>query len=278
MIPRRKNGVTATFVGENLPISEATKNWDQVQLVAKKLAAIARISNELGEDAIINVGDDLAGEIAYQFALKEDQCGFVGDGSGPYGGITGVCNKILAVDATPGNILGLQIGAAGTGASYAGFTLSDFNAVVGKLPEYADGPNAKWYVHKTFWGTVMQKLATAAGGNRVGDIVDGARVKEFLGYEVVVTQVMPKTPAVNQVVAVFGDLSKGVSLGDRRMTTLKVSDVADTAFFNDQILIRGTERFDIVVHDVGESSAGTARDSAVGAQAGPIVALSTASS
>lgn len=277
-VPRRKSGLTASFVGEATAGSESTKNWDQVQLVAKKIMALTRYSNEIGEDAIINIGDDLAGEIAYAFALLEDQCAFVGDGTSKYGGITGMTNKLLGVDATPANILGLQIGAAGTGAAWSGFALSDFNAVVGKLPEYADSPNAKWYVSKTFWGTVMQKIATAAGGNKVSDIVDGARIKEFLGYEVVVAQVMPKVAAVNQVVALFGDISMGASFGDRRMSSIKVSDSALNAFEQDQLIIRGTERFDIVVHDVGESIAGTARDPSQGLLAGPICGLSTASS
>jgi HK97 family phage major capsid protein len=277
-IPRRKSGLTATFVGEGNPGAESTKNWDQVQLVAKKIMAITRFSNELGEDAILNIGDDLAGEVAYAFALKEDQCGFIGDGTGTYGGIQGVSTKLFNVDATPANILGLVVGAAGTGASWAGFTLANFNQMIGTLPEYADGPNAKFYVHKTFWGQVMQKLLMAGGGNRVGDLVDGARVKEFGGYEVVVTQVMPKVAANNSVVALFGDLSKAASFGDRRQTSIAVSTHADTAFFNDQVLVRGTERFDIVVHDVGESSAGTARDAAQGLLPGPIVGLATASS
>lgn len=279
VVPRRKNGVTGYFTGEGTAGTESTKNWDQVQLVAKKLMALTRYSNELGEDAMINIGDDLAGEIAYAFALKEDQCGFIGDGSSTYGGIQGVTTKLKNVDATIANILGLTV-SSGTGyaSSYGSITLGDFNKVVGNLPEYADGPNAKWYVHKSFWGSTMQRLATAAGGNKIGDIVDGARVKEFLGYEVVVSQVMPKTPATNQVVAILGDLSKSTSFGDRRMTSIKVSDSALNAFEQDQLIIRGTERFDIVVHDVGESSAATPRDTNIGAQAGPIVGLITAGS
>jgi hypothetical protein len=41
------------------------------------------------EDAIISIADDLAEEIVYAFSLKEDQCGFIGDGTSTYGGIVG---------------------------------------------------------------------------------------------------------------------------------------------------------------------------------------------
>ena len=41
-------------------------------MVAKKLAALTLWSSELNEDAMISIGDDLAGEIAYAFSQKED--------------------------------------------------------------------------------------------------------------------------------------------------------------------------------------------------------------
>ena len=100
----------------------------------------------------------------------------------------------------------------------------------------------------------------------------------FCGYEVVVSQAMPKTPAVShRFSALLGNLV--ASLGDRRMTTLSISDVALNAFEQDEIAIRGTERFDINVHDVGQSSANSALDQTTGIKlAGPIVGLITASS
>ena len=284
-IPRRLAGPTAYYATEGSAVTESVKTWDNVQLVARKLMCLVRYSNELGEDAILNIGDDLAGEIAYQFALKEDQAGFFGTGVSTYGGITGVATALFNLNSNTSYILGLTVGAAGTGASYNGFTLANFNRVVGTLPQYAGGPNAKWYTSQYFWGSVMQRLATAAGGNRVGNIVDGVQVPMFLGYEVVISQVFPNAEAVNQVVCLFGDLSKSTSFGDRRTTAIKVSDVAFKAFEQDQIVIRGTERFDIVAHDVGEltpagliATGTTARDPNYGPLAGPITALATASS
>lgn len=276
--PRRVSGVSAYFVGEDAAGTQSVKTWDRVRLTAKKLMFLTKYSNELNEDALINIGDDLAGEAAYAFANKEDQCGFNGDGTSTYGGIVGLGKKLLAVDATIANVLGLTV-ASGTGyaSNYNSVVLGDFNKVVGTLPEYADDA-AKWYVSRYFWGSVMQKLATAAGGNRVMDVNAGARSKEFLGYPVQTAQVLPKTPAVNQIVAFFGDLRRAASLGDRRQFTIALSDAALNSFEQDEMAMRATERFDINVHDVGESSAGTARDPVNGLMAGPIVALITAAS
>ena len=281
--PRRVNGVTAYFVGESTAAALTDKTWDRVRMTAKKLMVLTKYSNELNEDAVLNIGDDLAGEIAYAFALKEDQCGFAGDGTSTFGGIVGVTNALLNVfPGTPANVLGLTT-ASGSGyaGGYGSIALSDFNRVVGSLPEYADVPGeTAWYCSKFFWGSVMQKLATAAGGNRIADIENGALVKTFLGYPVIGSQVMPKTSAVNQVACLFGNLRMAASLGDRRMTTIQMSEHALNAFEQDEIVIRGTERFDIVVHDVGDPVAGEGppKSTIAGNVAGPIVGLVTAAS
>jgi HK97 family phage major capsid protein len=284
--PRRVNGVTAYFVGESTAATLSDKQWDRVRLTAKKLMVLTKYSNELNEDAVLNIGDDLAGKIAYAFALKEDQCGFLGDGTSGYGSIRGVINALLAVDPTgagnPANIMGLVI-SSGTGfaSNYNGIALSDFNRLVANLPEYADVPGqAKFYCSKFFWGAVMQKLATAAGGNRVADLQDTPLRKSFLGYDVVISQVMPKISAINQICCLFGNLALGARLGDRRQTTIQMSEHALNAFEQDEVVIRGTERFDIVVHDVGDPtpSAGPAKSAQVGNVAGPIVGLITAGS
>ena len=57
--------------------------------------------------------------------------------------------------------------------------------------------------------------------------------------------------AANSAVALFGDLTLAASFGDRRQTTIQISDAALNAFEQDELAIRGTERFDINVHDLG---------------------------
>jgi len=123
-------------------------------------------------------------------------------------------------------------------------------------------------------------LAVAAGGNRVTQIEDTPLTKSFLGYPVVISQVLPKISATSQVCCLFGNLRMAARLGDRRQTTIQMSEHALNAFEQDEVVIRGTERFDIVVHDVGDPtpSAGPAKSSQAGNVAGPIVALITAAS
>ncbi len=120
------------------------------------------------------------------------------------------------------------------------------------LPAYADTPNCKFYMHKGTWHGGFEKVSVAAGGTSAREIQDGYRgTPTFLGYPVEFTQVMQSgSYDANSAVALFGDLSLAASFGDRRQTTVQVSDSALNAFEQDELAIRGTERFDINVHDL----------------------------
>lgn len=271
LIPRRTGGLTAYFVGEGAAGTQSSKTWDNVQLVAKKLMVLVTYSTEVAEDAIINLADDLAGEIAYAFATKEDACGFLGDGTSTYGSIVGVIPKLLGLSGTIANIAGVRVQATISTGTFASAILGDFEAVIGKLPKYADTPKVKWYMHKTFYHSVAGTLMVAAGGNAISDLQGGARQQMFLGYPVEFAQTMPSVWVANQIFALFGDLSLAASFGDRRSTTLFTDPYSLAA--SDQVQIRGTERFDVVVHDVGNASATAALR-----QPGPIVAFASAAS
>lgn len=260
-VPRRTQGVTAYFVGENSLGVQSDKAWDQVKLIAKKLMAITLYSTELAEDAVINIGDDLTDEISYAFSLKEDQCGFLGDGTSTYGGIVGVVNALTSNSV---------VTAAAGHTALDTLTLSDFQAVVGQSPNYVMQP--KWYCHQAVWATAMMRLIDAAGGNTAQWVSTGVPEQggyhEFLGYPVVIAQVLPKALAAspNTQFAYFGDLELAAAMGSRRGVTIQISD--DRYFEYDQIGIKGTERFDINVHERGDSTNG----------AGALIAIETPAS
>jgi HK97 family phage major capsid protein len=258
-------------VGEGAATTESNKTWGNVTLTAKKLAALARITNELNEDSIINVADDLASEIAYAFSNSEDEAGFNGTGTSTYGGIVGVRQQLKGLSGTIANIAGLVVAA---GNNYSEITLANFNTVISRLPQYADTPNAKWYMHKSFFHEVADRLSYAAGGTTVAEI--GAKTSRlFLGYPVQFAQVLPKVEANDQVCALFGDLTLAAAFGDRRQTSIAFSESAtvggESVFERDQIAVRGSERVDISVHDVGNANA-----DATLRVPGPIVGLITA--
>lgn len=260
VMPRRTGGLTAYFVADTDATTESTKSFDGVELRAKEVAALTRYPMSLAEDAIINLADDLANELAYAFALKEDQCGFVGDGTSTYGGIYGAAVKI-----NNGSYAGSISTAASGHTGFETLTVSDFAGAVAKLPDFAR-PGAKWYVSSAGFATSMQSLMYAAGGNTV-DNVAGGTSRSFLGYPVVISQVLNSTLGadVSKIKVLFGDLGLAAKMGSRK----EIEVMADRSRFFEyrQIAIQGVERFDINVHDLGDAS-----------NAGPLVALKTPAS
>jgi len=259
---RRTGGLTAYFIGEGNIITESDKSWDQIKLVAKKLAALTRMSSELNEDAVISLGDDFAREMAYAFAEKEDDCLFNGDGTSTYGGIYGVRPKIIDGTHTAGAV---DVSTA-THNLFSEIDAADLLGMMAVLPRYAER-NAKFYCSKLAYTQVFQRLTSALGGNTISDVEAGTGLN-YLGHPVVISQSMPGGAATdynNLAMILFGDMSMAATMGTRRGTTVAISE--HHFFDTDEIAVRGTERFDINVHDLGDTST-----------AGPIVALIGSSS
>lgn len=253
-MPRRTGGLTAYWTAEAALATESSKTWDNVSLVAKKLMAYSLISSELAEDAVINVADDLANEMAYAFAKAEDSAGWNGDGSTTYGGIRGVRTKIIDGTHTKS-----AIDLASGHDTFAEVDATDLVNVMAPLPRYARR-NARWYISTVGFDLVFQRLTAAAGGNTIQTLA-GAAQFSYLGYPIVIDQTLPTATSDISDTAMFffGDLSLACVMGTRRGITVKTSE--HFKFTNDQIAITATERVDIVAHSLGDTT-----------DAGPIIA------
>lgn len=245
-IPRRLTGLTTYFVGDNADITESNMTLGQIGLAARKLGVLSKWSSEIDEDSAISVADLLAQEIAYAIAVKEDECGFLGTGASTYGGISGLITACTAATAT--------IVTAATGnTAFSTLDLTDLESMIGKLPEFP-GIRPEWYVSKAGWAASMMRLADAAGGN-TADVIEGQRRLTFLGYPVNLVSCMNKTLTAQtstKGLVYFGDLSMAATMGTRRGMTMAISN--ERYFELDQIAIKATERFDINVHDVGDTT------------------------
>jgi len=254
-VPRRVSGVTAYFPGRNEATTESDATFDDVNLVAREVSALTRVSNAYAADAVIDLGDFLVNEMGYAFAVKEDDCLFNGDGTSTYGGIYGIRAKIIDGTHTTG-----AVDAASGIDTLAEITADDLLGASGALPEYP-GINPAWYTSKKGNALVFDALKAAAGGNTISDL--GARPSlSWLGDEIVISQSMPKvtTDLSNVAMLLYGDLNLGVVFGDRM--GIEVNILRERYAEYRQIGIMATERMDIVVHGLGDTS-----------DAGPIVAL-----
>lgn len=257
-VPRRAGGLTALPIGEGVEITESTKLWSAVNLTARKWGVLAKYSSEVAEDAIINIADDLAQEIAYAFAVAEDTAGLNGDGTSTYHGITGVVTKFQAVIGA-GQLAG-AMDAATNHDTFAEIDNTDLTNLMGKVPIYALG-RSSWICSGVCWATVFARLQAAAGGNTKMDL-SGQMMDSYLGYPILKSPIMPTTTGdlSDKVMLLFGDPRSAISMGTRRGVSLAVS--TERYFETDQIGIRGIERFDINVHDIGDATT-----------PGPLVAL-----
>lgn len=245
-VPKRTGGVTAYFMAEdNSGVTASDKSWGNVNMVAKTLAALTRVAKNLAEDSIIDVVDDLAMEMAYAFATKEDQCWLIGDGTSTYGGMQGLLTLFNA-----GSYASAITAAAGHD-TFAEYDNADLSAVMAGVADFP-GLNPVWLCSKTFAENVFGRLKRVAGA--VDNGVD-IRVRQgYGGYEAHTSDIMPKvgTSQVTTTEALFGDFSKSSSFGDRRGIMVEVlrERYADSL----QIGVLAHERFHIVNHDLGDAS------------------------
>jgi HK97 family phage major capsid protein len=242
--PRRVAGVAASFVqAENSAIVESQLSFDDIRLITKKAAASIRLSNELYEDETVALGAWFILEISAAFARKEDDCGFVGDGSSAYGGIRGICNLLVDSNHTAG-----KAAAAATHSSLDKIDATDLSALMGLLPSYA-WANARWFTSGPGVGLCLARLAAVGGGN-IGVAPDGLA---FMGFPVSIVPSMPGSGSqVGKIVIAFGDLSLAVALGSRAGVTIRNS--SDRYLDSDQTIVRGTERFDVVCANLGDNT------------------------
>ena len=247
LIPRRSSGFTGYFAGENSSVTASDLEFDQVRLEARKLMVFSSWSSELPEDSVVALGDLLTAEVAQCFAVKEDQCLFLGDGTSTYGGIVGLANALAA-------------GAVATTASNvdtpAEITIASFEEAMGKLL-MIPGLQPKWYCHSSIYYNVMQRLGYAAAGNSAANF-NAAFAPTFLGYPVVFCQAMdsgaPTTDLSGKFICYFGDMSRSVTMGQKRGISIAVDN--SYGFNTDSVYFRATERLDINCHERGTATAG----------------------
>jgi HK97 family phage major capsid protein len=257
LIPRRLTGLTASFAAEANAFTESEKTWGNVRLTAQSLGVLTRISRELADDAVISVADDIASEMAYALAVKEDSVGWNGAGLASDGGIYGVRTRII-----DGTHTAAAIDAASGHDTFAEYDAPDLVKVIGTLPKYAEA-NAKWYGSQPAWANTMLRLAAAAGGNTIDQFLNtGKPRRSYLGYEFVTDQTLPTalSDLSDTAVMFFGDLASAVTMGERKGIMIDVS--RERYFLERQIAIMGWERIDIVAHSLGDNTT-----------PGPIIAL-----
>ena len=224
---------SAIWTNEAAQIKQTNPNFRQVALSINKLAAIPKVTNELLADANVDTIQYLAELISEAFAKEEDNQGFLGSGS-PFTGV-------IQCTGTPSR-------AQAGGTSVASLSYSDLIAATGDIYDNALS-NAKFYFHRSMIAHI-RSLITSAGAP-----IFGASTQDIAGYPLVGVEVLYQkanlTRTASQAYGIFGDLRKGVAMGERGTMTMKISDVAtvdsDNLFEKDMAALRMIERVAIGV-------------------------------
>ena len=243
--PRRVAGLTANFVAESAAIPQSNFQLDAVESEQRKLAILARASTELFEDSASDLGEFLTSEVGYAFASTEDNCGFNGDGTSTYSGISGLGTKLVGLKSA--------IAAASGHNTFLTLDSTDVaNLMAGVLATAI--PGAAWYTSAIGYAQTMCRLAGVSGGLVSTQLPDGTISAHYLGFPVRFSGKLPNqtTSLAGSAMLFFGDLEMSSLLVERQQQTI-LAFSADRALDTDQILIRGTQRLDIINHTTGDA-------------------------
>jgi HK97 family phage major capsid protein len=239
--PKLTGASTAYWVGEGSPITDSTPATGNLELQAKKLGVLVKLTNELLRFASPSAEGLVRYDMARAAALKADKAMLEGTGGVQIQGL--ITNPDIALHV-----------ARTVGANGDTFQPEDVSLMEAKLPDAVDGPTA-WVMRKGLFAALMNRRADAAAAgdgkgpflfrpNRVA--ADGVPATLF-GSRVVrssqVSAARAKGTATDLTYALCGYFPDWVTARLGVMEFL-ASGHGDTALANDMTYLRGIQHLD----------------------------------
>ena len=240
-LPKLTGASTAYWVGEGGPLTETQPATGGLDLQAKKLAVLVRLTNELLRFASPSAEGLVRYDMARAAALKADKAMLEGTGGAQLLGLVGNAEVTAHTART-------------VGANGDRFQPEDVALMESKLPDAVDGPTA-WVMRKGLFAALMNRRADAAAAddgkgpflfrpNRIA--ADGVPATLFGAKAVRSSQVSDarvKGAANNLTYAVCGYFPDWVTA---RLGVMEffASGHGDTALTNDLTYLRGIQHLD----------------------------------
>jgi hypothetical protein len=116
-------------------------------------------------------------------------------------------------------------------------------------------PGAAWYTSATGYAQAICRLAAVSGGLTAVLQSDGTIKANFLGFPVKFSGKLPdvSTDLSTKPMLFFGNLAMSSVIVERQQQTI-IAISHDRAMDQDQVLVRGVQRCDIINHTVGDAS------------------------
>ena len=233
-IPSQEGGATAYWVAENAQIPASDQTWGQVQLQAKKLAALTKLSAELFEDSDPGVEELVMADLARVLALEEDTKYLRGDGTG---------NTPTGLE----NISGVNVDTSTLGANGGTPSFDHLADMLYALD--ADNVPAEgraWIVHPRTVNTLRQ-IKDSSNKYLWADPAAPGDPPTLWGYPVFTTTAIPITETQGTSTdcsTIYLGCWPEFVIGQRKALELRASDAAGNAFEYDQVFIRAIMRVD----------------------------------
>lgn len=254
IMPRIASDATVAWLGEGSSLTaQSTPTFDNVQLVAKKAGAYFTISNELMNDAAVNIADALSVSLGRAFGEFEDDAFFLGEND-----TVGINDLIPAASASTA----IYDSASG---GWSGYTVAKVMAWLGKIPDAAwRKGNVSIVCSVNFYHSVLLTLAQSAGGALASGLLNGIGGRfrqnalanadaQFDGIPVFFTNSAPTTYSADQAVAWAGAFDLGAKFGEVSGSN-SIATSEHVAFASDSLGVRAIERIALVPHDIQDDA------------------------
>jgi HK97 family phage major capsid protein len=255
IMPRIASDATVSWIGEaSTQTAQSTPTFDNVQLVAKKAGAYFTVSNELINDAAVNVADAVAVSLGRAFGEFEDDAALLGEND------TVGINDLIPPATASNAIFDAELTSA-----WSEYTTADIMAWLGKIPDAAwRKGNVSIVCSVNFYHSVLLSLAQSAGGNLPGNLLNGVggRFRDsanaaadafFDGIPIFFTSSAPTSYSADQGVAWAGAFDLGAKFGEVSGSN-SIQSSEHAAFASDQLAIRALERVAINLHDIQDDA------------------------
>lgn len=236
-LPEESSRPTVYYVAEGATITATDGAFRKHQLIVSKRAAATEITRELLADAAISAADIVVEQMAYQFAYARDNELLNGNGTSTFGGEVGLISGLSTTN---------RVTASSGELTPASLDLAEFEAVVAALPGMYHARNPVWIMSRATWFGACLPLANAAGGNTISMLQGGLTGLQWMGYPVILSDLMPAAGA-SVVCAMLGAFPSAVTIGDRGDMRLETD--SSVGFLKDVVTLKMTDRYDILVHN-----------------------------
>jgi HK97 family phage major capsid protein len=233
------DGAAIYLLDELEEMPKESVKFRRVKLTAKRLGAYTGWSAEFEQDVQAWRGERMAELFARALAKKKDHCGFLGDGTKPYGGIIGVLNH---ADTT-------LVSMPATKTAFTNVTYDDItNLILAVPPETREEiDRCRFWMHPDIIQHV-EGLTYPGVERRIlsEERTNGRRIMR--GYPVEEVGIYPDDTAsgAGQIMMSFGSLYHSAVLGNRMQLRVKIS--REVKWLQDAVVLGVMARFDAKVY------------------------------